>query len=300
MGGIMRAEMMSKSQAVPYSTPSSSSHHQNHHQRTATCNKFAVRVTIDGKVLLINVPSQEKTIKWLADEVARRYVSQVTQETSSSSNNTSGGGGGILSTSSVVEPLINLYTADGALLASQDTAWDVLDLDTGTGRRSGVARIEGWKLDPLPDTYRAGCRDAGLLPNHYILTALREAEHSGCLRLANVRLPARHVPLVLRSLIRRTSLTEIDFSWSNIIYEDVGGLFLNSVLPTLLKPSQMTSNTIHNPQIQNDISLKCLYLTGYGLTSSVIDKLSGMLSSDNVLITDQDETDSLIDLLKID
>lgn len=153
-------------------------------------SKTCVRVSIEGKTLMVPVPNPNETCEWLINEVSQRYFKM-----------------------HKVKPIIVLETIDGALLSESDCISDVITDNV-------VAKVESWKMDPMPDRYNEICCSNNIVPIEDLLANLQAAQISGRFKLNNINLTQYQdqIDVLIRSFNRQNKLREI-VSLNNKIFE---------------------------------------------------------------------------------
>ncbi|XP_054283559.1 tonsoku-like protein [Macrosteles quadrilineatus] len=147
-------------------------------QNTQQMGLPSIKVRVEGKLLLIPLPTQEntqevQTIAWLAEEAAKRYYSFEGQE-----------------------PRLSLQTWEGAMLSPQDP----VSLLLGCNEVVGV--VNSWKVHKATERYREVCAEIGVEVDDHLQRCLEGIP----LSLADCGLDAVTVDPVFRALITQTNL----------------------------------------------------------------------------------------------
>ncbi|KAK7590065.1 hypothetical protein V9T40_001678 [Parthenolecanium corni] len=145
----------------------------------------SIKVRIDGKLFLVPVPqtSENLTMGWLATEAGRRY------------QNLEG-----------IAPVLNLMTAEGALLDTNDPLSIVLN------ENEVCASITSWNLAPLVDRYKEACSASNTAVDSYVERQLDICQASACLELKDCHLPLTVLTPALKAISHYQNLQNICLS----------------------------------------------------------------------------------------
>ncbi|KAK4876754.1 hypothetical protein RN001_009260 [Aquatica leii] len=187
---------------------------------------LSVDVRINGKLYKVPVPASEihtRTIKWLADEAAKRY-----------------------SRKECMKPDLELETKNGAILADEDLI-SVLFSAGVTHGEEVEARIVKCNVLPLAERYSEACALENITPSKEVLKVL-EATFS-TLNLTDLNLRTKSIAPLCKVINRQINLSSLNLS-GNFIHDSCVQ-FLCSSLPLLenlielnLSLNQLTSDSL--------------------------------------------------------
>ncbi|KAF2902906.1 hypothetical protein ILUMI_03283 [Ignelater luminosus] len=157
---------------------------------------WSIDVRIDGKLYRVPVPGSEmrsRTIKWLADEAAKRY-----------------------SRKECVKPTLELETKNGAILAEDDFL-NILFVHGANNVEEVEARIVKWNMPSLSERYEESCASLNIEPNKGIIKLLPETSTS--LNISEMGLRNRDMVPICKIINRQINLHHIDFSGNTMFNE---------------------------------------------------------------------------------